>query len=107
MLTLHDTVEPTGTSTVTAGARLDVHNAAEFEAHVERVADVLGAAHLDTTATKHVDREGLRVLTRLAERGDDRSITIDAGPAIQVAALLLRNETLAAAVLPLPEAVAA
>ena len=108
MLTLQPTtLESSAVSTVAAGTRLDVHNAGEFATTVERIATELGAVHIDATDTKHVDTEGLQVLTRLIERHDDVVISIDAGPAVQVAALLQRNETLAAAVLPLPEAVAA
>lgn len=109
MLTLHTnaTLEATAVSTVEAGARLDVHNAAQFEATVTRIAQDLGPVHIDARATKHVDTEGLQVLTRLVETGGDAVVTIEAGPAVQVAALLQHNETLAAAVLALPEAVAA
>ena len=109
MLTLHTIPsEPVVVSTVDAGPRLDVHNAAEFEATVETVAGDLGTVRIDATTTKHLDNEGLRVLTRLVEsRRDGVVITIDAGPAVQVAALLQRNESLASAVLPLREEVAA
>ncbi|MEM9466127.1 MAG: hypothetical protein AAGA90_12180 [Actinomycetota bacterium] len=109
MLTLRpSTVVTLVAPTVHAGRRLDVHSVDTFLATVEREIDQAGAVHVDATETKHLDKQGLAALTRLVERRrNDLSITIDAGPAVQIAAMLDGNETLAAAVLPLTEAVAA
>ena len=109
MLTLQPvTVIDSGIPTVAAGPRLDVHNVDAFSDNVDALVGSTGAVHIDARTTKHLDKAGLGALTRIIERGGDAvTITIDAGPAVQVAALLGRHEALAAAVLPLAKAVAA
>lgn len=104
MLTIQPSVAPVGAPVVDAGARLDVHTVESFVAAVDNQLRRFGAVHIDASAVKHCDKAGIAALTTVAElRRPDVEVTIDANPAVQVTALLERNEMLAAIVLPQPD----